>query len=120
MLENILESLLYSKGIKPVNSKGDQSCIFTGRTDAEAETPILQPPDVKGQFIGKNPHARKERRQGEKRVIKDEMIGWHHQLNGHEFETSDDGEGQEGLECCNTWDLKEPDIIEQLNNNEGE
>ena len=53
-------------------------------------------------------------------MTKDEMIGWHHQLNGHEFETSDDGEGQEGLECCNTWDLKEPDIIEQLNNNEGE
>ena len=102
VLEKTLESPLYRKGIKPVNSKGDQSCIFTGRTDAEAETPVLQPPDVKGQFIGKDPDAWKESRQEEKRVIKDETIGWHHQLNGHEFETSGDGEGQGGLECCHT------------------
>ena len=121
MLEKTLKSPLDSKEIKPVNSKGNQSCIFTGRTDAEAEAPIFQPPDVKSQFIGKDPNAQKEGRQDEKRVTKDEMIGWHHQLNRHEFEkTSGDGEGQGGLECCNTWDLKESDMTEQLNNNKGE
>ena len=72
--------------IKPVNPKGNQPCMFTGRTDAEAEAPILWPPDVKSQLIGKGPSAGKDWRQKEKMVAEDEMVGWHHQLNGHEFE----------------------------------
>ena len=85
MLEKTPESPLDNKEIKPVNSKGNQSWIFIGRTDAEAEASILWPPDVKSQFIGKDPDAGKDRRQ-EKGMTEDEMVGWHHQLNGHEFE----------------------------------
>ena len=82
------------KDIKPVNLKGNQPWIFTGRTDAEAEAPILRPLDAKSQLIGKDPDAGKDWRQEEKGMRKDEMVGWHHQLNGHEFEqTPGDGEG---------------------------
>ena len=85
-LEKTLESLLDSKEIKQVNPKGKQPWIFTGRTDAEA--PILWPPDVKSQLTGKDPDAGKDWGQEEKGTTEDEMVGWHHQLNGHEFEQS--------------------------------
>ena len=78
MLEKTLESPLESKEIKPVNPKGNQSSILTGRTDAEAEAPILCPPDVKNRLIGKDPDAGNGYRQEEKRTTKDEMVGWHH------------------------------------------
>ena len=83
------------KEIKPVNPKGNQSQIFIGRTVAEAEAPILWPPDAKSRLLGKDPEAEKDGRQEEKGVTQDEMVGWHHQLNGHEFEqTPRDSEGQ--------------------------
>ena len=84
--EKTLESLLDCKEIKPVHPKGDQSWVFFGRTDVEAETPILRPPDAKNWLIWKDPNAGKDWRQEEKGMTKDEMVGWHHQLNGHEFE----------------------------------
>ena len=86
MLEKTLESPLDSKDIKPVNPKGNQCWIFIERTDAEAEAPILWPPDVKSWLIGKDPDAGKEWGQETKGVTEDEMVGWHHRLNGHEFE----------------------------------
>ena len=93
--------LLYSKEIKPVNPKGNQSWIYIGRTDAKA--PILWPPDGKSWLIGKNPDAVKDWRQ-EKGTIEEEMVGWHHWLNGHELEqTLEDGEGQGSLTCCSSW-----------------
>ena len=85
VLEKILESPLDCKEIQPVHPKGDQSWIFIGRTDAEAENPILWPPDAKNWLIWKDPDAGKDWRQEEKRMTEDEMVGWHHQLNGHEF-----------------------------------
>ena len=85
VLEKTLESLLDYKEIKPVHPKGDQSCVFIGRTDAEAETPILGPPDAKNWLIGKDPDAGKDWGQEEKGTTEDEMAGWHHRLNGHEF-----------------------------------
>ena len=95
VLEKTLESPLDCK-IKPVNPKGHQSWIFTGSTDAEAEAPILWPLDVKVQLIGKDPDAGKDWWHEEKLVTEDEMVGWHHWLNGHEFEqTSGDSEGEE-------------------------
>ena len=81
-----LESTLGCKEIKPVNRKGDQSWIFIGRTDVEAETPIPWPPDAKGWLIGKDPDAGKDWRQEEKGMTEDKMVGWHNWLNGHEFE----------------------------------
>ena len=86
VLEKTLESRLHSKDIKPVNCKENQSWIFIGRTDAEAETPILWPPDVKNWLIWKDPDAGKDWRQEEKGMTDDEMVGWHHQLDGREFE----------------------------------
>ena len=85
VLENTLESPLDCKEIQPVNPKENQSWVFIGRTDAEAEIPILWPPDAKNGLIGKDPDAGKDWRQ-EKGTIEDEMAGWHHQLNAHEFE----------------------------------
>ena len=99
-LEETLESPLNCEEIQPVHPKGNQSWIFIGRTDAEAETPILWPPDVKNWLIGKNPDAGKVWRQ-EKGVTEDEMVWWHHQLDGHEFQQAlavSDGQG--GLGCC--------------------
>ena len=94
MLEKIPVSPLDSKGIKPVNHKGNQSWIFIGRTDAGAEAPILLLPDVKSWLTGKDPDAGKDWGQDEKWVTDDEMVGWHHRLNGHEFEqTPGDSEG---------------------------
>ena len=86
VLEKTLESPLDCKYIQPVNSKGNQSWIFIGRTDAEAETPILWPPDVKNWPTGKDPDAGKYWKWEEKRMTEDEIVGWHHWLNGHEFE----------------------------------
>ena len=101
VLEKTLESPLDSKEIKPVNNKGNQSWIFTGRTDVEAEAPILWPPDVKSQLIGKDPDAGKDWGQYEKKATEDEMVGWHPWHNGHEFEqTPGDSEGQGSLGCC--------------------
>ena len=86
VLEETLESSLESKEIKPVNPKGNQSCIFIGKTDAEAETPIPWPPDTKNWLIWKDPDAGKDWSQEEKGMTEDEMAGWHHRLNGHKFE----------------------------------
>ena len=86
VLEKALESPLDCKEIKAVNPKGNWSWIFIGRTDAEAETPILWPPDAKNWLIGKGPDAGKDWWQKEKGMTEDEMVRWHHQLNGHEFE----------------------------------
>ena len=85
MLEKTLESSLDCKEIQPVHPKGDQSWVFIGRTDAEAETAILWPPDAKNQLIGKDSDAGKDFRQEEKGTVEDEMAGWHHRLDGHEF-----------------------------------
>ena len=99
-----------SKEIKWVNPTGNQSRIFTGRTDAEAETPILCPPDVKSRLIRKDPDAGKNWRQEETQATEDEMVGWHHWLNGHGFEqTPGDTGGQGSLACFNWWDCKESD-----------
>ena len=117
VLEKTPESPLNSKEIKPVNLKGDQPWIFTGRTDAEAEAPILWPPDAKSWLIRNDPDARKDWRQEEKGMT-NEMVGWHHWLNGHEFEQAlGDGEGQRSLACCSQWGCKLSDRIEQMNNN---
>ena len=86
VLEKSLESPLDCKEIQPIRPKGNQSWIFIGRTDAEAETPILWPPDMKNWLIGKDSDAGRDWRQEEKGTTEDEMVGWHHQLNGHEFE----------------------------------
>ena len=96
-----LLSPLDCKDVKPVNPKGNQSWIFIGRTDAKAEAPILWPPDAKNWLIGKDPHAGKDWRQEEKGMTEDEMVGWHHRLNGHEFEQAlGVGDGQGSLACC--------------------
>ena len=116
VLEKTLESPLDSKEIKPVHPKGNQSWIFIGRTDVEAETPVLQPPDVKSQFIRKDPNSGKDWRQEEKGMTEDEMVGWHHWLNGHESEWAPgDGDGQGSLVCCYPWGCKESDTTERLN-----
>ena len=100
---------LDTKESKPVNSKVNQSWIYFGRTDVEAEAPILSPPYAKNQVTGKDPDAGKDWGQ-EKEATEDEMVGWHHQLNGHEFEqTLGDSEGKGKLVCCSPWDHKEWD-----------
>ena len=99
VLEKTLDSPLDSKEIQPISIKGDQPWIFIGRTDAEAEAPISWLPDVKSQLIRKDPDAGKDWRE-KKGMTEDEMVGWYHQLNGHEFEQAlGDGEGQWGLMC---------------------
>ena len=103
-----LESPFDSKEIQPVHPKGNQSWIFTGRTDAEAETPILCPPDVKSWLIWKDLDAGKDWRQEEKGMTEDEMVGWHHWLDGHGFGwTPGVGDGQGGLACCGSRGRKE-------------
>ena len=102
------ENPLDCKETKPVNPKGNQPWIFTGKTDAEA--PILWPPDVKSWLIGKDPNAAKDWGQKEKGATENELVGWHHSLNGHEFEqTPGDSEGQGTLMCCSLWGGKESD-----------
>ena len=116
VLEKTLDSPLDCKEFQPVHPKGNQSWIFIGRTDVEAETPILWPSDVKSWLIGKDPDAGKDWRQEEKGMTEDEMVGWHHWFNGHEFEqTPGVGDGQGGLACCNPWGRKKSDVTEQLN-----
>ena len=116
VLEKILESPLDCKEIKAVNPKGNQSRIFIGRTDAEAEAPIIWPPYAKNWLLGKDYEAGKDWRREEKGMTEDKMIGWHHQLYGHEFEQAPGiGDGREGLACCSPWGLKELDTTEQLN-----
>ena len=116
VLEKTLESPWDSKEIQPVNPKGNQPWIFIERTDAEAETPILWPPDVKNWLTGKDPDAGKDWRQEEKGMTEDVMVGWHHQLNGYEFEQAlQIGDGQGSLACCSPWTHKESDTTEWLN-----
>ena len=104
------------KEIKPVYPKGNQSWTLTERTDAEAETPILWPPDAKNWLIRKDPDAGKDWRQDEKGMTEDEMVGWHHWLNGHEFEKAlGVGVVQGSLACCSPWDPKELETTERLN-----
>ena len=124
VLENTLESPLDSKEIKSVNPKGNQSWIFTGRTDAEAEAPMLWPPHAKSWLTGKNPDAGKDWRQEEKGMAEDEMVGWHYWLNGHEFEQAlglvMDREAWcavvHGVEKSRTWlsDWTEPILKEKI------
>ena len=104
----ILESLLDFKEIQPVHPKGNQSIIFIESTDTEAETPVLWPPDAKNWLIGKVPDAGKDWRQEEKGMTEDGMVGWHHQLDGYEFEQDlRFGDGQGSLVCCSPWGHKE-------------
>ena len=107
VLEKTLENPLGYKEIQPVNPKGNKPWVFIGRTEAEAETPILWPPDAKGQLTGKDLDAVKDWGQEEKGLTEDEMGGWHHRLNGHEFEqTLGSGERQGILACCPPWGCK--------------
>ena len=115
-LEKTLESPLNNKEIEPVNPKGNQSWIFIGRMDAEAEALRLWPLDVKNWLTGKDPDAGKDWRQEEKGTTEDEMVGWHHWLNGHESEQApgvDDGQGS--LACCSSWSGKGSDTNKLLN-----
>ena len=115
-LSNTMLYPLDCKKIQPVHSKGDQSWVFFGRTDAEAETPVLWPPHRKSWLIGKDSDAGRDWGQEEKGTTEDEMAGWHHWLDGHEFEwTLGVGDGQGGLACCDSWGCKELDMTEWLN-----
>ena len=106
-----LESSLGCKEIKPVHPKGNQPWIFTGRIDAEAKAPILWPPDAKNLLIRKDTDAGKDWRQEEKGTTEDEMVGWHHRLDGHGFEQAlGVGDGQGGLVCCSPCGLKKSDM----------
>ena len=112
----LFESPLDCKDIQPVHPKGDQSWVFIGRTDVEAETPILWPPDAKSWLIWKDPAAGKDWKQEEKGMTEDEMVRWHHRLNGHGFGwTLAVGDGQGGLAWCSSWGCKESDTTERLN-----
>ena len=116
VLEKTLESSLVCKEIKPVDPKGNQSWLFIGKTDAEAEAPILWPTDSKNWLIWKDPDAGKDWRQEEKRVTEDEMVVWHHWLDGHEFELAPGvGDGQESLTCCCPWGCRELETTDRLN-----
>ena len=115
VLEKTLESPLDCKEIQPVHSEGDQPWVFFGRIDAKAETPVLWPTHVKSWLIGKDSDAGRDWGQEEKGMTEDEMAGWHHRLDGREFEwTPGDGDGQGGLACCDLWGHKELDTTEQL------
>ena len=116
VMEKTLESPLNCKEIKSVNTEGNQSWIFIGRTDAEAETPILWPPDAKNWLIGKGPDTRKDWGQEKKGTTEDETIEWRHQLDGHQFEWGlGAGDGQVSLVCCSPWGCKQSDMTEQQN-----
>ena len=107
-----------SKEIQPVHSKGNQSWIFIGRIDAEAEAPLFWPPDVKSRLIGKDLYDRKDWKWEEEKgtTTEDEMVGWHHQLDGCEFEQAlGVGDGQGSLVCCSPWGCKESYMTEPLN-----
>ena len=117
VLEKTLESPLNCKEIKPVNPKGNPSWLFIGRTGAAAETPIHWLLDAKSWLMGKDADARKDWRQEEKGMTEDEIVGWHHQLNGHEFEQALADSGRGNLICYSPWGCKELDTIEWLKNN---
>ena len=116
VLEKILESLLDCKEIQPVNPKGNQSWTFSrmfiGLTDAEAETPVLWPPDVKNWLIWKDHDAGKDWRREEKGTTKDLMVGWHHRLDGHELVNSRSWWWTGKPACCSPWGRKELDTTE--------
>ena len=117
VLEKTHESPLDCKEIQPLHPKGNQCWMFIGRTDAEAEAPVLWLPDVKNWFIGKDPDAGQDWRWEEKGITEDEMIWWHRRLNGHEFEQAPgDGEEQGSLVWCSPWGHRELDMTERLNN----
>ena len=117
VLEKTLESPLDIKEIKPVNPKGNQPWIFIGRTDAEAEALVLWLFGAKSWLVRKDPDSGKDWGQEAKGATEDDTVGWHHWLNGHEFEqTPVDGDGQGGLARCSPWCRKESDTNEQLNN----
>ena len=112
VLEKTLGSPLDCKEIQPVHSKGDQSWVFIGRTDAKAGTLIFCPPHAKSWLIGKDSDAGWDWGQEEKGTTEDEMAGWHHWLDGHEFRwTPGVGDGQGGLACCDSWGRKESDML---------
>ena len=115
VLEKTLESPLDCKEIKPAHPKGNESWILIGRTDdTEAEAPVLWPPDGKRWLTGKDPDTGKDWRQEEKGLTEDEMVGWHHRLNGQEFElTLEDSEGQGSLACYSPPGHKESDMTKQ-------
>ena len=117
VLEKTLQCPLDCKEIQPVHPKGDQSWVFIGRTDAEAETPVIWPPGVKSWLIWKDPDVGKDWGREEKGITEDEMVGWHHRHNGHGFGwTSGVGDGhQGGLACYGSWGHKESDTTELLN-----
>ena len=116
VLEKTLECPLDCKEIQPVHPKGDQSWVFIGGTNVEAETLILWPPHAKSWLIWKDPDAGKDWGQEEKGTTEDEMVGWHHQVNGHGFGwTLGVGDRQGGLACCSSWGHKESDTTEWLN-----
>ena len=115
VLEKTLESPLDLKEIQPVHPKGDKSWVFIGRPDTEAETPVLWPPNAKSWLTGKDPDAGKDWGKEEKGTTEDEMIVWHHWLNGHGFGwTPGVGDGQGGLACCSSWGCKESAMTERL------
>ena len=119
VLKKTVESPLDCKEIQPVHSEGNQSWIFIERTDAEAETLILWPPDTNNWLIWKDPDAGEDCRWEEKGTTKDEMVGWHHRLNGHELEeTPGVGDGPRSLAFCNSWGRKESDTTERVNWND--
>ena len=116
ILEKSLESPLDCKEIQPIHPKGNHSWIFIGRTDTKAESPILWPHDAKNWLFWKDPDAGKDWKWEKKGTIEDEMVGWHHWLDGHEFEqTPGVGDRQGGLACCKTWGYKESNMTKQLN-----
>ena len=113
VLEKTLASPLDCKEIQPVHPKGNQSWLFTGRTDTEAEVPVLLPLDVRRWLTGKDPDAGKDWRRGEKGTTEDEMVGWHHRLDGHEFKQAlGVGDGQGRLACYSPWGHKESDMTD--------
>ena len=117
VLEKTLESPLECKEIKPVHPKGDQSWVFIGGTDFEAETAIFWPPDAKNWLIGKDPDAGKDWGPEEKGTTEDEMVGWHHRHNGRGFGWAPEiGDGQGGLACCSSWGRRvSHDLVTELN-----
>ena len=116
VLEKTLESPLDCKEVQLVHPKGDQSWVLIGRTDAKAETPVLWPLHAKSWLIRKDPDAGRDWGQEEKGMTEDEMAGWQHRLDGHEFGwTLGVGDGQGGLACCDSWGCKESDTTEWLN-----
>ena len=111
-----VKTLFMRTKIQPIHSKGDQTWVFFGRNDAKAETPILWPPHAKSWLIGKDSDSGRDWGQKEKGTTEDEMAGWHHWLDGPEFEwTPRVGDGQGGLACCDSWGHKESDTTERLN-----